>query len=159
MRNQIEKSRDLRKDARDSGEVVHPITHNRWKEPIIPDDVDILANDELSSSSSPSLSLSLAKNARESTKAKSHKRPLQLLALSGAFYRARREARKRQNQIVQALGNASVLPEGTMPPILPAAMIPSMSFVHPAFGIGPSFYMPPTTLIRRPIDLLSSPLG
>ena len=37
--------------------------------------------------------------------------------------------------------------------------MPPMSFVHPAFGTGPTFYMPPVTLIRRPDDMLSSPLG
>ena len=34
-----------------------------------------------------------------------------------------------------------------------------MSFVHLAFGTGPTFYMPPTALIHRPDDMLSSPLG
>ena len=38
-------------------------------------------------------------------------------------------------------------------------MMPQMPFVHHAFGVGPAFYMPPTTLIRRPYDMLSSPLG
>ena len=63
LQPQIEKSRDLGKDVRDNDQAVHPITHNRRKEPIIPDDVDTLADDELSSGSSPSLSLSQAKNA------------------------------------------------------------------------------------------------
>ena len=133
---------------------MHPITRNRGKEPIVPNEVDTLADDELSSGSSPSLSLSPAKNARESTKAKSHKKPLHHLAfsdvISGASRNARREARKRQNQPVQALGNASVLPTGTMPPI---------PFSHPAFDTGPTFYMLPTALIWRPNDMLSSPLG
>ena len=34
-----------------------------------------------------------------------------------------------------------------------------MPLVHSAFGTGPTFYMPPTALIRRPDDMLSSPLG
>ena len=54
---------------------MHPIVRNRGKEPIIPDDVDTPANDELSSGSSTSLSLSPEKNVQESTKAKSSKRP------------------------------------------------------------------------------------
>ena len=33
-----------------------------------------------------------------------------------------------------------------------------MPLVHPAFGIGPTFYMSPTTLIKKPDDMLSSPL-
>ena len=45
---------------------------------------------------------------------------------------------------------ATILPIGTMPP---------MSLIHPAFGIGQTFYMPPTALIRKPDDMLSSPLG
>ena len=34
-----------------------------------------------------------------------------------------------------------------------------MPLVHPAFGTGPTFYMSPTTLIKKPDDMLSSPLG
>ena len=128
MRAQIEKSLDLGKDARDSGRVVHPIARNRGKDPIIPDDVDTPADDEFSSGNSPSLSLSLVKNSRESTKAKSRKRPSHLPALSdvisGASHRARKEVGKRKNQSVQVPRNASVLPEGTMPPVLSAGMIP-----------------------------------
>ena len=95
-------------------------------------------NKELSLGSSPSLSLSPTKNARESTKAKLRKRPSHLPALSdaisGASRRARREVGRKQNQPVQAPKNMSVLPEGTMPPILLTGMILSMSFVHPAFS-------------------------
>ena len=47
----------------------------------------------------------------------------------------------------------------SMPPVFPKGLIPPMTFVHPAFGTGPTFYMPPTALIRRPDDMLSSPLG
>ena len=45
---------------------MHPIARNRGKKPIIPDNVDTPVDDELSSTSSPSLSLSPVKNARES---------------------------------------------------------------------------------------------
>ena len=55
----------------------------------------------------------------------------------------------RQNKPDQASGNASVLPAGTMPPML---------LVHPAFGMGLTFHMPPMALIRTPNDMLSSPL-
>ena len=65
LRAQIEKSRNLGKDVRDNGRAVHPIASNKGKEPIIPDNVDTLAYDELSSSNSPSLSLSPVKNARK----------------------------------------------------------------------------------------------
>ena len=142
---------------------MHPIARNRGKKPIIPDDVDTPADDELSLSNSPSLSVSLEKNAQESAKAKLRKRPLYHPAfsdaVSSASHRARREADKRHNQPVQAPGNASVLPEGTVPPILLAGMMPPMPLVHPAFGIGPTFYMPHAALIRRPDNMLSSLLG
>ena len=46
-----------------------------------------------------------------------------------------------------------------MPLVFPVGMIPQMSFVHHAFGTEPTFYMPPIALIRRPDDMLSSPLG
>ena len=99
FRAQIEKSCDLRKAVCDSGRVVHPIACNRGKELVISDDVDTPIDDELSSSSSPSWSLSLAKNARESTKARSHKRPSHhpafSVAVSGKSHRARREAGRR----------------------------------------------------------------
>ena len=46
-----------------------------------------------------------------------------------------------------------------MPPVLPVGMMPQMSFIHPSFGTGLTFYMLPAILIRRPDDMLSSPLG
>ena len=78
---------------------MHSITHNKGNEPIVPNDVDTLADDELSSSSSPSLSLSLAKASRGSTNTKSHKRPSHHPTfsdgVSGASYKARKEAGRR----------------------------------------------------------------
>ena len=109
------------------------------------------------------MSLSSEKDARGSTKIKSCKRPLHYLAfsdvVSGASHRARTEAGRRQNQPVQAPGNALVLPEGTTPLVLPTGMIPKMLLIHPTFGAGPTFYIPHVALIRRPEDILSSPLG
>ena len=58
--------------------------------------------------------------------------------------------RERQNQPDRTLGNALIFPVGTMPP---------MSFVHPAYGTRPTFYMPPSSLIQRHDDMLSSLLG
>ena len=131
--------------------------------PAVLDDVDTLADDELSSSSSLSLSLSPTNNARKNTKTKSRKRPSHHLAfndaVSGASRKARKETSRRQNQPVQAPRSALVLPEGTMPPVFPAGMMPQVMFVHPVFGTGPAFYMPPVALIRRPNDMLSLPLG
>ena len=133
---------------------MHLIARNRGKELVISDNVNTLVDDALSSSSSPSLSLSPTKNARESTKAKSCKKPSHYLAfsdaISGASCRARREAGRKPNKPDQATGNVLVLPVGQMPPI---------PFVHPPFGTGPTFYMLPVALIRRPDDMLSPPLG
>ena len=167
LRAQIEKSHDLGKDVRDSGRTLHPIPHNRGKEPIIPDDVDTPADNELFSSSSPSLSLSHAKNVRESTKARSHKRsshhPAFNDVVSDTFRRARREVDMWQNEPDQALGNALVLLASTMqpllvactmPPIFPTSMMPPLPLVHHAFGTRQTFYMPPTSLIQGPDDML-----
>ena len=123
LQAQLEKSRDLGKDVRDGDRAGHLITHNKGKDPIIPDDFDTPVDDELSSSSSPSLSLSSTKNARESAKAKSCKRPSNHPAfsdvVSGSSRKVRRETNRRQNQPVQASRNASVLPKGIMPLVLP----------------------------------------
>ena len=121
---------------------------------MVPNDIDTPENDELSSGSSLSLNLSPVKNARESTKIRSYKRPSPHLtfsdASSGASRKARREVSKRQNRPDQAPRNLPMLPSGLMPPIPP---------VHPAFGAVPTFYMPPVAIIQRPDDMLSLPLG
>ena len=96
---------------------MHLIARNRGKEHVIPDDVGTPADDELSSSSSLPLSLSSIKNARESIKAKSCKKPSHHLgfndAISGASRKVRREVSMRQNQPDQAPGNMSILLPGT----------------------------------------------
>ena len=61
-----------------------------------------------------------------------------------------RKAGIRQYLPGQAPGNPLVPPLGTLPPTPPA---------HPAFGTTPTFYVPLAALIRRPDDMLSSPLG
>ena len=60
---QVEKSRELGRDVQDGDRVEHPITRNKGKEPLIPDDVDALVDDELSSGRSPSMSPSPRRNA------------------------------------------------------------------------------------------------
>ena len=67
----------------------------------------------------------------------------------------------KQNQPVHALGNALVLPEGTMTPVFPAGtmpLMPPMPLMHLDFGTRPTFYMPHVALIRKLDDMLSSPL-
>ena len=150
LRAQMKKSRDLGDEELDRGQAAYPITQNKGKGPVIPTDVDTLTDDELSLGSFPPMGLSPAKN----TRAKSRKRTSHRLAFSNAFSDmsrwARREASRGQYQPDRA-------PSDTL--VLPAGLMPSMSFVHPAFGMGPTFYMLPTTLIRRPYDMLFLPLG
>ena len=92
LQAQIEKSRDLGKDVRDSGRDTQLITRNKGKGPVVPGDIDTLVDDELSSGSSPSLNLSLAKNTQESTRTRSRNRlsphPAFSDAISGASRRA-----------------------------------------------------------------------
>ena len=57
---------------------------------------------------------------------------------------------RRQYRSGQALGNPLVLPTSTLPLVPPT---------YPTFGVKPMFYIPLTTLIQRPDDMLSSPLG
>ena len=75
---------------RDSGCATQPITRDKGKKPIVPDDVDTLVGDELSLGSSPSLSLLSAKNAWESTKTISRKRSSPHPAFSDAVSSASR---------------------------------------------------------------------
>ena len=54
---QVEKRRDLdKRDVQDSGQVKRPVVRDKEKKAINLDDVDIPADDELSSSSSPNIS-------------------------------------------------------------------------------------------------------
>ena len=150
LRSHVEKNLELGKDVRDGDCVVR----NKGKEPIISDDDDAPADDELSSRRSPSTNPPLGRNAQGSTRVKSRRkhshRPTLSDAISGASNRAREKANKRQNQPLQAPRNASMLPDNMMPPMPP---------MHLTFGVGPTFYAQPTTLIRGPDYMLSSPLG
>ena len=87
------------KDAQDNGYDVEPIARDKGKGPVVPNDVDTLANDELYSCSSPSLNLLLAKNTWERTKTRSRKmhfpHPAFSDVASGASCKARREASRR----------------------------------------------------------------
>ena len=150
----LKKNRNLGKDVRNNIRDVQPITHDKGKGLVAPDNVDTLMDDELSLGSSPSLNLSPAKNTWESVRTRSRKRPSPHLAfndsVSGASHRARREVGRKQYWSGQASGNPSVLPTSTLPLVPPA---------HPTFGATPMFYIPPAALIRRPDDMLSLPLG
>ena len=57
LQAQVEKRRNLGgTNMQDSDQARHPTTRDKGKEPIIPDDVDTPADDELSLGSSPNLS-------------------------------------------------------------------------------------------------------
>ena len=129
---------------------MHPVAHNKGKEPIVPNDVDAPAYDELSSGSSLSLGLLPVRNKRAKLGKRPSHRPAFSHIVSGAFRRARREAGEGQSQLDRILNNASVWPAGTIPPT---------SLVHPTFYIGSTFYMPLAALIRGLDNMLSSPLG
>ena len=150
LRAQIEKSR---KYTQDNCRDMQLIASNKGKGPVVLDDFDTPTNDELSLGSPPSLNLLLTKNTWESTRTRSRKRPSPHLAFSdavnGASRRARREAGRRQYRPCQALENPQMLPSGTMPLVPPTYL---------AFGTTPTFYVPPAALIRRPDNMLSSPL-
>ena len=70
--------------------------------------------------------------------------------INGASRRAMRKTGQRQYRSGQASGNLLALPSG---------MLPSMPPVHPTFDTTPTYYLPSMTLIRRPDDMLSSPIG
>ena len=123
---------------------MQPIAYNKGKGLIPPDDDDTPTDDELSSGSSQSLNLSPAKNAQESIRTKSHKRPSPHPNFNDASRKAGREAGRREYRSGQALGD---------PP-----MLPPVSSAQPAFGTTPTFYTLPRTLIQRPDDMLFSPL-
>ena len=154
MRAQVEKSYELGRDVQDGDHAEQPIALNKGKEPIIPDDVGAPTDDEFSSDRSPSMSPLPGRNSQGNTRAKSRRkhshRPAFSDAVSGASGRPRREANKKQNQLEQPIGNALMLPAGTIPPV---------PLLHLAFGTGPILYMQPAPFIRRSDDMLSSPLG
>ena len=62
---QVEKRRNLgERDVQDSSQARHLTACDKGKEPIVPNDVDTPADDELSSSSSPNLSPAKSSRAR-----------------------------------------------------------------------------------------------
>ena len=132
---------------KDSGQERHPTARDKGNETIVPDNVDTPKNDELSSGSLPNLS------PIKSSKARSCQRHSHCLAFSnadnGTFCRVRRETGRGKNHPDEAIGNASALPMGIVPP---------MPLVYPTLGTGPMLYIPPTSTIWSPYDMLSSPI-
>ena len=94
LRVQINKIRDLGKDMRDIDRDAQAIPHDKGKGHVALGEVDTPADDELSSSSSPSLNLSPIKNTRENIRTKSCKRPSPHPTFSGAISGASRRGRR-----------------------------------------------------------------
>ena len=121
----------------------------KGKEASMPDDVDLPADDELSSDSSPLPRSSLSPNDAE---AQSRKRPPRRSSrsISVARRRVRREPSRDQRQSMPA---QEYVPErvGGIPPPIP-------SMYHP-FGAALAPHMFFSSAVRGPQDMLSTPLG
>ena len=117
MGAQIEKICDLGKNVRDSSRATFPTSCNKGKEPVVPNDVDTLTDDELSLGSSPSLTLSLTKNAR--VRCLHITLPSTMPLVARPIGEGGRQAGGRtSHEPVHAPRNALVLPEGAMPPCI-----------------------------------------
>ena len=110
---------------------LHPSRPDKGKEVVVPDDIDLQADDELSSDSSPLPRRSPSPNAAE---AQSRKRPPRRpnRSISTAQRRVRREATKDRRQSKLAHEYALERPGGVAPPG------PSM---HPPFGVATAPHM------------------
>ena len=146
LRAEVQNRCDLdERDTQVSGQAKHPIIRDKGKKPIALDDVDIPTNDELSLDSSPNPSL-VKSNKGRSRQRHSH-RPAFSNSNNGTSHWATGRV---HNQPNEAPGNVFTLPTGAIQP---------MQQIYPAFGTRPALYMPPTTAIRSPNDMLSSSLG
>ena len=138
--------------AKQSREPPHPFPSSRpgkGKEAIIPDDIDLPADDELSSSSSPLLHRSSFSNATEAhSRKRSSRRPSR--SISVARHQTGREPSRGQQPPILAQQYAPN-PTGGLPRPLPS--------IYPPFGATPTPQMVFTSVIRGPQDMLSTPLG
>ena len=123
----------------------HP---SKGKEAALPD-IDLLADDELSSGSSPLMRRSSSPNVAE---VHSRKRPSRRPSRSVivAKYRTRREPSRGQRPPMAARQYAPN-PIGGLPTPLPS--------IYPPFGAPPARQMVFTPAVRGPQDMLSTPLG
>ena len=138
--------------AEHSREPPHPFPPSRpgkGKEVVAPDDIDLQADDELSSGSSPLPPRSPSPNA---AKAQSRKRPLHRSSrsISVARRRVRREPSRDQRPPTPA---HQYVPDQTRGFPLP---VPSM---YPPFGAAPAPQMIFSSAVRGPQDMLSTSLG
>ena len=140
---------DRGENAQGSSHPVPSVKQNKGKEPILPGDTDVAADDELSSGSSPLPNLPPPKNKVE---VESRKRPPRhsSQSVSGMHRRVRREFSREQQQSEHAPENVLAWHRG---------IAPSLPFMYPTFGAAPTAHMPTSTTVRGPEDMLSSPLG
>ena len=144
-RAQVEQRHDLdERDIQENGPVRHPAVRDKGKNPIALNDVDTPANDELSSGSSPNLSPIKSKSNKDRMHQRRSHRPAFSDSNNGMLHRV---TNRGQN--------------------LPSTR-EHICFTHdpntratglPTFGTRPALYVPPTSMIRDPNDILSSPLG
>ena len=105
---------------------------------MVPNNIDTLADDELSSGSPPNLFP--AKNSRAKSCQRHSHRPGFSNANGGTFYQARRETCQGKNQPNEVPGNVSALH---------ASVIPPVPQTYLAYGIGHVLYISPTTAIMK----------
>ena len=128
----------------------HPLSHpDKDKEVVVPDDIDLPADDELSSDSS---SLPRRSPPPNSAETQSRKRPPRRpsRSISIAQRRLRREANKDRRQSEPAHEYALERPWG---------VAPSMPSMYPPFGVATAPHMFFSSALRGPQHMLSSPLG
>ena len=146
---QVEERHNLgKKDAQDRGQTKHLTVSDKGKKPIVPDNIDTPADDELSSGGSPNLSPEKSNRAR--LRQRHSHRPAFNNTDNGLLHRARGETGRKQSQPNDVPKNMYALPKG---------VVPMMLSVYPAFDTAPTPYMPPVATSRSPDDMLSSPLG
>ena len=147
LRTQLEAGR-----AGQSREHPHPFPPSRTgkgKEVAVPDDIDLSADDELSSGSSPLLRRSPSPNAVEAHLRKRLPRRSSQ-SISVARRRVRREPSKDQRPLTPA---PQYVPDraGGFPPPVPSMYLP--------YEVAPTPQMITPSAVRGPQDMLSTPLG
>ena len=141
--------KDRGENARGSNHPAPPIKQNKGKEPILPGDSDAVADDELSFGSSPLPNLPPPKN---NVEVESRKRSLRCSSrfVSGMPHPVRREISREWQQSEQAIENM---------PTRHRVVAPSFLFVYATFKVEPTLYMPASTTVWGPEDMLFFPLG
>ena len=126
-----------------------PSSPDKGKEAVVPDNIDLPADDELSSDSSPLPSRSPSPNAVE---AQSRKRPPRRSSRSISVARCwvQREASRDRRQSDSAREYVPERPGSVAPPV------PSM---YPPFRVAPAPNMFFSSAVRGPQNMLFSPLG